>query len=331
MTPRLIRRFLEPVAGARSLVWMNFGWLLAVGLAVVGLLAALSIRLMPHPVMRAVGIACPTPSDCGAFLPPWAQWGLWSLSIVLLTGLLVRGTWFAVSGVRAMRRTRGLALSAGRVVSGDSLGTGFTSRPVVVLDGPGIFAFAVGLFRPAIVISEDVLHDLEDREIEAVVAHEDAHVEGRDNLILFTARTIARSLWFLPGVGLTHRRLCRLVELAADSQASERVGDGLVVASSLHRFASLMSSRHPANAIGPNPVLAWFADEGSIVDRINRLLHESDRAISRLRVCLAFVILAVAFLISTSGAYALAGAGLSADPGSLTVACTDCTHASAAQ
>ena len=127
-------------------MWINFGWLLAAGLAAVGLSAALSIRLMPHPVMRAVGIACPTPSDCAAFLPPWAQWGLWSVSIVLLTGLLVRGTWFAVSGVRAMRRTRGLALSAGRVVSRESLETGFSSRQVVVLDGPGIFAFTVGLF-----------------------------------------------------------------------------------------------------------------------------------------------------------------------------------------
>ncbi len=171
----------------------------------------------------------------------------------------------------------------------------------MVLDGPGTFAFTVGLFRPAIVLSTDLIHSLDPRELEAVVAHESAHVAGRDNLILLTARTIARSLWFVPGVGLAHRRLRRVVELAADSHARGKVGDGLVVASSLHRFASLMSNRSPGTSRGANPVLAWFSEDGLIVERIGRLLDESDRVVSRFRVRVAFVVLAVVLLVFRLG------------------------------
>jgi hypothetical protein len=326
----LVRRYLEPVAGARSLVWFNLGWLLATGLVVAGTLVTLSIRLMPHSVMRALGVACTSRSGCVTLLPSWAQWGLWSVSVLLLAGLLVRGIQSAVSGTTAMIRMRRVALSVGRAIGEESWALGFSSERLMVLDGPGTLACTVGLLRPAIVLSADLIHSLDPRELEAVVAHESAHAAGHDNLILLTARTIARSLWFLPEVRLAHRRLRRVVELAADSQARGRVGDGTVVASSLHRFASLMAKRSPgtsrglATTRGAHPVLAWFSEDGLVVERIGRLLDESNRVVSRFRVRVAFVVLAVVLLAFAMGTYRVANVNL--HPGSHAAVCAGPTH-----
>ncbi|MFH0916259.1 MAG: M56 family metallopeptidase [bacterium] len=306
-------------------MWLHLGWLLATGVVVVASLAVLSIRLLPHPVMQAFGVPCTAGGGCATLLPWWAQWGLWSVSVVILAGLLVRGTHSAVSGARAIIKTRRVALSAGHAITEEPWRTGFPSERLVVLDGPSTFAFTAGLFRPVIVLSSGLVHSLDPRELEAVVAHESAHVEGRDNLILLTAATIARSLWFLPGVELAHGRLRRVVELAADSHARGKVGDGLVVASSLHRFASLMVNRSPGNPRGANPVLAWFSEDGLIVERIGRLLDESDRAVSRFRIRLAFAVLAVVLLVFAVGTYRVSSVNI--DPGSHATVCAGSTHA----
>jgi Zn-dependent protease with chaperone function len=301
-------------------VWFNLGWLLAIGLVVAATLAALSVRLMPHALMQAVGVPCTAGSGCVTLLPWWAQWGLWSVSVVLLAALLARGTHSVVSGTRAMIRMRRVALSAGCALTEESWTMGFSPGRLMVLEGPSALAFTVGLFRPAIVLSTDLIRSLDTRQLEAVVAHESAHAAGHDNLILLTAGTIARSLWFLPGVGLAHRRLRRMVELAADSHARGKVGDGIVVASSLHRFASLMSNRAPGPSRGANPALAWFSEDGLIVERIGRLLDESDRVVSRFRVRLAFLVLAVVLLVFAVGTYRVANVNL--DPGSHAAACS---------
>ena len=306
-------------------MWLNLGWLLATGLVVAAALTVLLIRLMPHSVMRAFGVPCTAGSGCVAVLPWWAQWGLWSVSVVLLAGMLVGGGHSAVSGARAIIKTRRVALCAGRAISEGPWRMGFASERLMVLDGPNTLAFTTGLFRPLIVLSTGLIRSLDPREVEAVVAHESAHVAGRDNLILLAAITIARSLWFLPGVGLAHRRLRRVVELAADSHARGKVGDGLLVASSLHRFASLMVNGSPGNPRGANPVLAWFSEDGLIVERIGRLLDESDRVVSRFRVRLAFVALAVVLLVFALGTYRVASVNLG--PGSHAAVCAGAAHA----
>jgi hypothetical protein len=306
-------------------VWLNLGWLLATGLVVVAALAVSAIRLMPHPVMSALGVPCTAWSGCVTPLPVWAQWGIWSGSVALLAGLLLLGGHSALSGTRAMARTRRATLSVGREMEGEPLLSRLSFPRLTVLDGSSTFAFTVGLLRPAIVLSADLIRDLDTGELEAVVAHESAHVAGRDNLILLTARTIARSLWFVPGVRLAHRRLRRAVELAADNRARGQVGDGLVVASSLHRFALLISSRPAGGPKAPDPVLAWFSDDGLIVERIGRLLDEPDRAASRLRIRLAFGLLAVVLVVFALGGYRVANADL--NPGSPASVCTSAAHA----
>ena len=297
---------------------MDFVWLAATSLVMASVLIALSIRFMPHHVAHAFGVPRSAGSGCcSSLLPVWAQWGIWSVSSLLLLMLLIGGGLSAVSGIRAMVKTRRFVLARGRVLTAEERGLaggspahGFKGEPVLVMDEVGTFAFTVGLLRPRTVISADLLGDLDPREFQAVMAHEAAHAAGCDNLILLVARAATRSVWLLPGVELVHRRLRQNIELAADSHARAEMGDGLVVASSLHRFATLLRNRSDRFPLDASPVLAWFAGDNSIMERVGRLLDESERRVSRLRVRLAFVALVAAFLVFAGGTYQVASQSL---------------------
>ncbi|MCL5735339.1 MAG: M56 family metallopeptidase [Actinobacteria bacterium] len=308
--PKLARRFLEPVAGVRSLVWLNLGWLIASGMVMASTLIVLLLRFMPRAIMQAFGITCTDRGKCVALVPLWGQWALFAGALAVFALFIVVALYSAGSGILAMVRARRAALSAGRPVPGWSSDGRLPYEPLVVLDVPGTFAFTVGLRRPVIVLSNNLISSLAPQQLEAVVAHERAHATGRDNIILLMASVLAGSLWFLPGVRTAHRRLRRALELAADDRARRDLGDGLVVAGSLHRFASLMAPRTVDKRRPRSPVLAWFAEDGLIVERIGWLLEESERPVSRYRIRLALVVLVTVTLALGWAAYQVGGVNL---------------------
>jgi BlaR1 peptidase M56 len=88
-------------------------------------------------------------------------------------------------------------------------------RGVVLLRAPGATApAAIGIFRPRIVLPAAL--DLGDDELEAILAHECAHVARRDNLLALIDAAIGAALWFHPLVWLARRILARAREDACD-------------------------------------------------------------------------------------------------------------------
>jgi peptidase M48-like protein len=80
-------------------------------------------------------------------------------------------------------------------------------------------AFCAGLVRPRAYVSSGALELLDDAALNAVVAHELAHVRRRDPLRLACGRILARALFCLPGLGGLHRSQLMLAELSADECA----------------------------------------------------------------------------------------------------------------
>ena len=72
-----------------------------------------------------------------------------------------------------------------------------------------------------ILIDRDTIRDPE--EAEAVLAHELAHVERRDWLVLILARVAVALFWFNPLIWLLERHLVEEGEQAADARALARV------------------------------------------------------------------------------------------------------------
>jgi Zn-dependent protease with chaperone function len=99
-------------------------------------------------------------------------------------------------------------------------------------------AFVLGIARPEVFVSAGLLRGADARALEAVLAHERAHVRRREPLRRLLA---ALALSFhLPGIaGALGRALRRAEEASADAEAARALGDRTRIAEALVRFARL--------------------------------------------------------------------------------------------
>jgi hypothetical protein len=144
------------------------------------------------------------------------------------------------------------------------------ARPLAIAGAPAP-AFAirhafpvvsvVGTFRPRLFVAEHVLASLSPDEMQAVLAHEAAHVASRDNLKRLGLRLCPRPLW-----SRAARRLEEGWERAAEEAADARVPNPLDLAAALLKTARLV----PAGGRIDVPAAAFH--RGGPLERRVRLL-----------------------------------------------------------
>jgi hypothetical protein len=190
--------------------------------------------------------------------------------------------------VLAWRATRTLA-RAWRV-RGRRLDIADTPLPVFAIDEAYPIVVVVGLRRPAVFISERVLHSCSPHEVRAMILHECAHVAARDNITRFALRAC-------PTLFPANRRLETLWTHASE-EAADAAAAGLSprlrtdLANALVTVARLATVTPP-----PLPASALYLG-GSIESRVRRLLgpaeaHRSSR-VRMLAASLAVVTATVA-------------------------------------
>ncbi|MCL5291558.1 MAG: M56 family metallopeptidase [Actinobacteria bacterium] len=81
--------------------------------------------------------------------------------------------------------------------------------------------FTIGVFRPAIVLSNELLSEFSERSLDAILAHELAHVKRLDSLTRWLATILRDVQFFNPAVHLAYRRLELEREVACDLIAAE--------------------------------------------------------------------------------------------------------------
>ena len=156
-----------------------------------------------------------TPGDAKA---PWPVFGvavsIWAGGALLLfTGRLV-GWWRFRAGLRAAvpvlgtREQDALARALARL--------GVRSPIRLLTTGTMLEPAVVGIVRPAMLWPVELSDRLSDRQLEAVFAHEVAHVRRRDNLAAALHRVVELVFWFYPVVWTLERRLLRERERACD-------------------------------------------------------------------------------------------------------------------
>lgn len=163
---------------------------------------------------------------------------------------------------------------------------------VVRADTPFPVVALMGVFRPRLIIASGVIDACTPAEMAAVIAHEMAHFESRDNL--------RRALFVLcPDVLAWSRRPLAMerawteaTELAADDRAAgDSAARRLDLASALVKVARLA-----ANAtVPPLPSSALFRG-GPVADRVRRLVEPPDKAAPPLPIgslgCAAVLVIA---------------------------------------
>jgi Zn-dependent protease with chaperone function len=94
----------------------------------------------------------------------------------------------------------------------------------VVVDAPERAAYCVAGRPNAIVVTSAALDALTDRHLQAVLAHERAHLAGRHHFVLALARALAAAIPWLPLFNKGAREIARLLEISADDAAARSHG-----------------------------------------------------------------------------------------------------------
>ena len=150
---------------------------------------------------------------------------------------------------------------------------------LLVLPQGALGAFATGGRRAKVLLSEELLHELDLCELEAVIAHEIAHISAHDVRLVASAGFLRDVVAWNPFAHVAYRRLARNRELEADRRAAELTNNPLAVASGLVKMCELMKQ----SRFGRRAALAFFRPGGRIKHRVTALIELSDGGASALR------------------------------------------------
>ncbi|WP_435244193.1 M56 family metallopeptidase [Streptomyces sioyaensis] len=191
---------------------------------------------------------------------PWAG----ALALLLAGG----GAWTAVTltrevrAARARRRQRRAELlRRSPLLPGEEP----TGERLVVLEGDRPEAWWLPDSSPQLVITTSALRRLKDRQLDALIAHEQGHARARHDLLLHCASALAVGFPQIPVFAAFRAQVHRLVELAADDVASRRFGR-LTIA------LALVELNEDRGVFGPCP-----AQLAQVPERVDRLLSPAPR------------------------------------------------------
>jgi len=280
-------------------LWQALGlsWGLATVGALVGLGIGLGARAGSGPTWRVV--------ESAAGRPAW-----------LLTGAggVAAGHWNLLSAVRALCLASGVALLAvlcwilgaavaavlrarhrqrqllGLLAHGDPKVPG-----VLVVDHPAATAYCVPGLRASIVVSAGALDLLSAAELDAVLAHERAHLRERHDLVLLPFAALLRAFRWSGTARSANHHVALLVEMLADDRARRR-GPARELATALLRVAAYGGGPAPAGALA-----ADTASAAELTARVTRLLRPQPR----LPVLLVVLAIAAAAILALLPAAAL--------------------------
>jgi hypothetical protein len=201
----------DPVGGL--LVWQAVG--LAGGLALLG--AGVVYGLAPFgpsllPALGGVGDSWVT-----GRAPPLMR--VDHVIALIAAGLLAARLFGVLAAVtirtlRARRRHRGLL---------DVLGTPWPAVPGArVLDHPLPVAYCLPGLRSRLVVSAGVLDNLHPHEVRAVLAHEQAHLRERHDLVVLPFVAWGATAPFVRGMVCAQLAVAALIEMRADDVATAR-------------------------------------------------------------------------------------------------------------
>jgi Zn-dependent protease with chaperone function len=246
------------------LTYLTAGWSTVAALGLAGLTLAVHGTALGGGLSHLIGACVRRLRDLYA-TPGGAA--VAEAGLILAGAVLARTALTAVGHLRAVERQAlrhaHTARLAGRLEP--ALGA-------VVLEHPQPTAYCVAGRCPTIVVTTGAMAALGPGQLDAVLAHERAHLAGRHHALKAAARIGRHVLPFLPLLRQAEAQVERLAELHADDTAT-RTADPRELATALVVLAT------PAHAT-PAPALAAAATDA--VHRIHRLLAPG-RPLSRLR------------------------------------------------
>jgi TonB family protein len=218
--------------------------------------------------------------------PSWlaslGSWAIpaWAFGVVLFSLRLAWGSRQVAALRRSGEPAEGPVLATAAAL-GARLGL---TRPIRLLitslaEGPSV----VGWLRPVILLPAASLAGLTPEQLEAVLAHEFAHIRRYDYLVNILQMVVETLLFYHPAVWWTSARIRHERELCCDDLAVSLCGDPVCYARALTKLERL-------RALAPN--MALGSTDGPLLYRIQRLTGAASERFgpSRLPAILALCI-----------------------------------------
>ena len=234
------------------------------------------------------GFAAAAPA--GSWLRTVQQWALtfWAAGVLLFS---LRLAWGA-GQLSVMRREGMPAPEALRSVVAQ-LSERIGVRYVRVLTSTiAEVPSAIGWLRPAILLPAAAITGLTPQQLQAVLAHELAHIRRHDYLVNILQMVVETLLFYHPAVWWVSSVIRHERELCCDDLAVRSCGDALCYARALTALEKLRL---------PNPRLAMGSTGGSLLYRIQRIVEKEAReqGPSRVAGALGLLVLGVFSLAFT--------------------------------
>jgi len=193
---------------------------------------------------------------------PWVGFGIVIIGLIVAMFRAVRNLWLARKFTGALRQ-----VPMDRFPELDKLADTYGVSIIAFEDIRLKSAFALGLVRPKVYISTQLISELTQKELICVTLHEIHHVERKDPLKLFILSVIKDMFFFLPLGGYLSNIFYRTKELAADERAARLTGRPVDLAQALLKMIKMKREFTPVGV----PML----DNPSLVaERVKELLEE---------------------------------------------------------
>lgn len=225
--------------------------------------------------------------------------------------LILGGIWFVGAAIALVRiaveasRWRGIA-DRTEIVSDPAILRRFESELVLARSAEVVEPTVIGIVTPIVVLP--AAYELEPAELDAVFAHELAHVARRDNLAALAVQVICTIFWFDPLHRIARRKLVELRERVCDELVLDRGCDPHAYVAALAR--SCETSFH-------SPAVACMSGL-KLSERMESIMtHETRRHwpswITRSFVTVAVAAAAIAFATFAPAPRVIAGESVSTD------------------
>lgn len=188
---------------------------------------------------------------------PLAVIGVVVATLAVATTMAITTLWRQFTGARRLERhLRGnVAIASDRLMRATER-SGISSVECVAIAEP--IAITVGVVAPRVLVTEGLVNLLTDVELEAVLAHEAAHVRGNHPVVYALARSMASAAFPLPALRVVAQRIVLACEVSADSAAIAKCGRAaLVRALSKLEAASRLPDSEQVAAGAVGGMLEW--------------------------------------------------------------------------
>ncbi|MGD0066805.1 MAG: M56 family metallopeptidase [Streptosporangiaceae bacterium] len=236
--------------------YLAAGWSVVAALGLAGLTLAVHATALGGGLSQLIG-ACVHRVRATYGAPGGAT--VAGLGLTLAGAVVARTALTAMTHLRAARRQTLRHAQTARLVGRPEPALG-----AVLVEHSQPTAYCVAGREPTVILTTGAVQALNPGQLDAVLAHERAHLNSRHHRLLALA-SIGRQVFpFLPLMRDTEQQVARLVELHADDAAT-RAHDPRLLATALVVLAT---------ATSPAPALAASATDS--VQRIHRLLGPSE-------------------------------------------------------